>query len=81
MRKAIVEVINANDILAKTEMMETYLMPKRKTRTKPKTIPESLGFFHRVRFSFISGVSHIFYSKSIPNKTRKESEKFKLESH
>ena len=65
MRKAIVEVINANDILAKTEMMETYLMPKRNTRTKPKTIPESLGFFHRVRFSFISGVSHIVDSKSI----------------
>ena len=65
MRKAIVEVINANDILAKTEMMETYLMPKRNTRTKPKTIPESLGFFHRVRFSFTSGVSHIVDSKSI----------------
>ena len=46
MRKAIVEVINANDILAKTEMMETYLMPKRNTRTKPKTIPESLGLKH-----------------------------------
>ena len=59
-----VDVINANDIFAKTEMIETYFIPKRNTRTKPNTIPVSLGFFHRVKFSFTSGVSHIFLCKS-----------------